>query len=83
MIAGDLIAFGLGAFIGSGPGYIYVTADDTQIGDLLSVAGDVRATNFIPWSVPTITGSRGGNVALADLLSSLEGLGLIVDGTTS
>jgi hypothetical protein len=31
----------------------------------------------------TVTGSRGGNAALADLLSKLAALGLIVDGTTA
>lgn len=31
---------------------------------------------------PTVTGSRGGNAALASLLSALATLGLIVDETT-
>ena len=31
---------------------------------------------------PVVTGSRGGNVALASLLTQLENLGLIVDSTT-
>lgn len=31
---------------------------------------------------PTVTGSRGGNAALASLLSALAGAGLIKDGTT-
>lgn len=31
---------------------------------------------------PTITGSKGGNVALANLLTALAGLGLVVDSTT-
>lgn len=31
----------------------------------------------------TVTGSRGGNVALADLLAKLADLGLIVDGTSA
>lgn len=33
-------------------------------------------------SPPTVTGSRGGNAALADLLTKLAALGLIVDGTS-
>jgi hypothetical protein len=33
-------------------------------------------------SPPTVTGSRGGNAALASLLTALENLGLIVDSTT-
>jgi len=32
---------------------------------------------------PTITGSRGGNAALADLLTNLATIGLIVDGTSA
>lgn len=32
---------------------------------------------------PTITGSRGGNVALASLLTALDSLGLITDSTTA
>ncbi|GAC1332142.1 MAG: hypothetical protein NVSMB20_03230 [Bradyrhizobium sp.] len=35
-----------------------------------------------PASQPTITGSRGGNVALASLLTALAATGLIVDGTS-
>ena len=32
---------------------------------------------------PTVTGSRGGNAALASLLTALAGLGLIIDGTSA
>jgi hypothetical protein len=35
-----------------------------------------------PAAKPTITGSRGGNAALADLLTKLATLGLITDSTT-
>jgi hypothetical protein len=35
-----------------------------------------------PVSKPNITGSRGGNAALASLLTNLAGLGLITDSTT-
>lgn len=34
-------------------------------------------------TTPTITGSRGGNVALASLLSALASLGVVVDSTTT
>lgn len=33
-------------------------------------------------TVPTVTGSKGGNAALASLLTALAGLGLVKDGTT-
>lgn len=36
-----------------------------------------------PTAKPTITGSRGGNAALASLLSALDTLGLVVDSTTA
>jgi hypothetical protein len=45
-------------------------------------AGDVSAATFTPVSVPDIQGSRGGNAALADLLTKLAALGLITDSTT-
>lgn len=32
---------------------------------------------------PTITGSRGGNAALADYLTKMAGVGLLIDGTTA
>jgi hypothetical protein len=35
-----------------------------------------------PAAQPTVTGAKGGNAALASLLSALAGLGLIVDSTT-
>lgn len=46
-------------------------------GDTLKFHGGTGATQ------QTITGSRGGNAALADLLTKLATLGLIVDGTTA
>ncbi len=45
---------------------------ETQVGTL---AGLVR-------NPPTVTGSRGGNAALASLITALTGLGLVKDGTT-
>jgi hypothetical protein len=38
--------------------------------------------NTTPTTKPTITGSRGSNAALADLLTKLAGLGLLTDSTT-
>jgi hypothetical protein len=32
---------------------------------------------------PTVSGSRGGNAALADLCSELANLGLIIDSTSA
>lgn len=39
--------------------------------------------NASPVAQQTVTGSRGGNAALADLLTKLATLGAIVDGTTA
>ncbi len=36
-----------------------------------------------PVTQPTVTGSRGGNVALASLLTQLSTMGLVVDSTTA
>jgi len=36
-----------------------------------------------PASQPTITGSRGGNAALASLLTEIAATGLVIDGTTA
>ena len=35
-----------------------------------------------PTTKPTVTGSRGGNAALASLLTALAGLGLLVDSSS-
>lgn len=39
--------------------------------------------NTTPTTKPTVTGSRGSNAALADLLTKLAGLGLLTDSTTA
>jgi hypothetical protein len=47
------------------------------------IAGAVGFNGAIPLAKPTITGSRGGNAALADLLTQLASYGLITDSTTA
>lgn len=49
----------------------------------LKIQGNVGFYNTAPSAKPTITGSRGGNAALASLLTGLAGLGLITDSTTA
>jgi hypothetical protein len=39
--------------------------------------------NATPATKPTVTGSRGGNAAVANLLTALAALGLILDSTTA
>lgn len=47
------------------------------------VKGPVGFQGTSPISKPTISGSRGGNAALADLLAKLALYGLITDGTSA
>lgn len=58
--------------------------DNTKIyidAELVDIDG--RQYYRLPETIPTVTGSRGGNAALASLLTTLEGLGLIEDNTTA
>ena len=48
----------------------------------LKVTGNIGFYNATPAAKPTITGSRGGNAALASLLTGLAALGLVTDSTT-
>lgn len=55
-------------------------------GDTIIVAASGGSIAFFGGAAvgkPTITGSRGGNVALQNLLAQLAGLGLITDSTTA
>lgn len=51
-----------------------------RAGSAAPMIGFLGAT---PIAKPTITGSRGGNAALADLLTQLANYGLITDGTSA
>jgi hypothetical protein len=64
----------------SGRVTLYVGADDTLY--IKDAAGSVQQVSSVT-TPPTVSGSRGGNAALASLLTALEGLGLIVDATTT
>ena len=48
-----------------------------------STAGNVGFYGTSPQAKPTVTGSRGGNAALASLLTALATLGLITDSTSA
>jgi hypothetical protein len=45
-------------------------------------AGTFACNNATPPAKPTVTGSRGGNAALASLLTALASYGFITDGTS-
>lgn len=57
----------------------------TNTGDDVSVPvnGNVGFYGATPVTQPTVTGSRGGNAALASLLTELATMGLIVDSSTA
>lgn len=49
----------------------------------LRINGNVGFYNTAPVAKPTVTGSRGGNAALASLLTALAGQGLVTDSSTA
>ena len=54
-------------------------SDDPQWRDWLFTVSQLLGSEG---SAPTITGSKGGNAALASLLSALNSAGIIKDSTT-
>lgn len=60
-----------------------VTSANTMQADTFDANTSVGAPSFIPDTVPTVTGSRAGNAALASLLTALAGIGLLTDSTTA
>jgi hypothetical protein len=73
----------------SGSGYLHLSGNSVELyGDSGGIAIGFDASDDIgffgatPIAQPTVTGSRGGNAALASLLTALADLGLIVDSST-
>jgi hypothetical protein len=58
-------------------------ADILKTDDALQVGGSVGFYNTAPVAKGTVTGSRGGNAALASLLTALAATGLITDSSTA
>lgn len=50
---------------------------------VITIAADYRVNFYHGGGAPNVTGSRGGNAALADLLTELASLGLIADGSSA
>jgi len=78
------------AYVGSNPGGAYVsplTGSTTSANSLLlnGHADTYFQVNlgFSAIAKPTITGSRGGNAALASLLTALDSYNIITDSTTA
>lgn len=59
------------------------TNGDLAVLGALAVTGNVGFYGTSAAAKPTVSGSRGGNAALASLLTALAGLGLITDSTTA
>lgn len=57
--------------------------DVTLNAALQELAAEITLKLDAPASPPSVTGSRGGNAALASLLTVLASLGLITDSTTA
>ena len=55
----------------------------SRFADLFHEGTNLGFFGTAPVAQPTVTGSRGGNAALADLLTDLAGLGLIIDSTVA
>jgi hypothetical protein len=66
--------------LGSVLGLDIVGDGAVRIGDGSATIGAFGATPIVR---PTVTGSRGGNAALASLLTALANLGWIIDSTTA
>jgi hypothetical protein len=58
------------------------TDDNMQVGGYLEVQGNLGFYGTASIGKPTVTGSRGGNAALASLCTALANLGLITNSTT-
>ncbi len=74
----------------SGQSNLYRSAASTlktdtafEVGTALKVDGNAGFFGTTPTTKPTITGSRGGNAALASFLTGMSGLGLLTDSTTA
>lgn len=75
-------AFGYTTFqIGDATNIVLGTGSGTKIGT--STTQKIGFWNATPVTKPTVTGSRGGNAALADLLTELATMGLITNSTTA
>lgn len=75
--AGDALAAQLTGATFTGDVIVATDASFRHLGSGLGFYGATAATK------QTISGSRGGNAALADLLTKLAALGLITDSTTA
>lgn len=83
--AGGANAFSVGIAAAGGHLEINRTAGAGRVRVMngLEVVGNMGFYGTTPISKPNVTGSRGGNAALASLLGQLAALGLITDSSTA
>ena len=79
---GDILQYGESGVTGAvvDAGYVQLKSAGT-----VRFSVDTTGIGFFgtaPGAKPTVTGAKGGNVAVANLLTALAGLGLLVDSTT-
>ena len=81
----------IGTWAAGSPGILSLTAPTVQVGVLndsvIQIGQNTSRIQFFQGGVPptgrqTVTGSRGGNAALASLLTALAQYGLIIDNST-
>lgn len=77
----DMIGTALQAFKQQYLGFRSRRITDKSV-DTMSVATNADLSRFAIKAGTSVTGSRGGNAALASLLTALAGEGLITDNTT-
>ena len=86
-VDGSELSAGYGLGAGSTSGYFFNSGGfGLQYNSSNLIEGNSTGIGFFgstPVAKPSITGSRGGNAALADLLTDLASLGLITDSTTA
>jgi hypothetical protein len=72
---------GTGAYVRSNNGFY--TVDNLAINSWLAHSGILGFFGTNATTQKTVTGSRGGNAALASLITQLASYGLVVDGSTA
>ena len=77
VLGGDTAVFRAGAGILETQAAVILAGIVEHTGSLISFFGAAPAAR------PTVSGSRGGNAALASLITAMATLGLITDGTTA
>ena len=73
----------IGLFLNSGTGTGGITLQDGGTFGIEMITDLLGFFSTTPVTQPTVTGSRGGNAALASLLTALSDLGLVIDSSTA